>query len=104
MKNRLGRRGVLAAMSALFATGCARLAATGPVSSLFEATESWNKGLHDLLGRRSALAREFSPEYLSPDFRGNGTVDPDSDQYRAHAAAGFAGWQLTVSGLVRNPL
>jgi len=98
------RRGFIAGAAALFVAGCSKLAETGPVSSLLDAAEDWNRGLHDLLGRRKALAREFSLADISPDFRGNGTKDPDSDAYRAHVAAGFAEWRLAVSGLVEQPL
>jgi DMSO/TMAO reductase YedYZ molybdopterin-dependent catalytic subunit len=99
------RRSILAGMTALLAGGCSKLAQTGPGSSLLEATESWNKSLHDLLGRnRGALAREFSPADISPTFRGNGSTDPDNRDYRAHVAANFADWKLTVGGLVRIPL
>ena len=100
------RRGVLAGIGALFVGACSKLAGTGPVSSLLDAAEGWNKGLHDLLGRRTALAREFSPADISPFFRGNGTIDPREDayNYKAHAAAGFADWRLQVTGLVETPL
>ena len=104
MSGNIGRRGVLAGMAALFATGCSKVADSGPGSALLKATENWNRNLHDLLGRRTALAREYDPKFISPDFRGNGTTDPDSDDYRAHSSAGFADWRLAVTGLVKTPL
>ena len=104
MSGNIGRRGVLAGMAALFATGCSKVADSGPGSALLKATENWNRNLHDLLGRRTALAREYDPKFISPDFRGNGTTDPDSDDYRAHSSAGFADWRLAVTGLVQTRL
>ena len=98
------RRGVLVGLGALFAGGCSRLAETRPVASLLDAAEGWNQGLHDLLGRRTALAREFSPDQISPYFRGNGTTEPDSAEYQAQQQAGFADWRLSVTGLVATPL
>ncbi len=98
------RRGVLAGAAALFAAGCSKLGDSGPVGALLGSANGWNKGLHDLLGRRKSLAREFSPADISPDFRGNGSIDPDSAEYRAHSAAGFADWKLSVTGLVQNNL
>ena len=53
---------------------------------------------------RDALAREFTRADLSPVFRSNGTKLPDGAAYAAHAAAGFADWRITVSGLVARPL
>ena len=98
------RRGFLAGIGALFVAGCSRVAENWPVSSLLEAAEGWNRNLHDLLGRRTALAREFSLADISPDFRGNGTTDPDSETYESLKLDRFAGWKVEVSGLVENPL
>jgi DMSO/TMAO reductase YedYZ molybdopterin-dependent catalytic subunit len=88
----------------LFAAGCSKLADSGPVSTLIHSVEEWNRDLHNLLGRRSALAREFSPEHISPTFRGNGTTQPTGEAYAAHQLAGFADWKLTVTGLVDQEL
>src|SRR5690606_15501598 len=88
------RRGVLAGIGALLVGACSRAAQTEPVASLLHAAEKWNLGLHDMLGRRTALAREFSKDDVSPYFRGNGTTDPAEAAYKAHAASGFADWRL----------
>jgi len=100
----LPRRGVLAGLAALVVAGCSRIAASGPGASLLGAVEGWNRGLHDWLGRRTSLAREFSLEDISPTFRGNGTVAPDGAFYRHHRDTGFRLWTLTVTGLVERPL
>ena len=49
------------------------------------------------------MAQEFSPADLAPDFRSNGTSDPDNPQYEAMVANGFADYQLKVEGLVEKP-
>jgi DMSO/TMAO reductase YedYZ molybdopterin-dependent catalytic subunit len=98
------RRGVLAGIGALFVGACSKIAESGPGSSLLEAAEKWNLGLHDFLGRRTALAREFAKADVSPFFRGNGTTDPTEAAYKAQAAAGFADWKLSVTGLVNTTL
>jgi len=98
------RRSVLAGLAALFVGACSKIAESGPGRSLLDAAEKWNLGLHDLLGRRTALAREFPKEDISPSFRGNGTTDPKEAAYKAYAAAGFADWRLSVTGLVNTSL
>ena len=98
------RRGVLAGLAALFAGGCSRIAGSKPGAALLEAVEGWNRDIHDLLGRRTALAREFSKSDISPFFRGNGTTDPATDAYARHQASGFAEWRLDIGGLVERPL
>ena len=40
---------------------------------------------------------------MSPEFRTNGNTEARSPEWRAHAAAGFAGWRLRVDGLVEAP-
>ncbi|HSG34459.1 MAG TPA: molybdopterin-binding protein [Sphingomonadaceae bacterium] len=98
------RRHLLAGLGAFVVAGCSKIADSGPGSSLLKAAQGWNESLHDLLGRRTALAREFAPADISPFFRGNGTVNPQGEEYQAQAAAGFADWRLSVSGLVATPL
>ena len=50
------------------------------------------------------MAREFSEADISPNFRANGSTDPDDADYRAQAASGFADWKLKIGGLVETPM
>jgi DMSO/TMAO reductase YedYZ molybdopterin-dependent catalytic subunit len=98
------RRNVLAGLGASLVAGCSKVGGSEPMQKLFGLADSWHKGFQRTLGGRDALAREFSPADISPYFRGNGTLDPGTDSYAAHQAAGFADWRLGVSGLVDKPL
>ncbi len=49
------------------------------------------------------LAPEYTEADLSPQFRANGSTSPDSPEYVALSANGFADWKLKVDGLVENP-
>lgn len=100
----VGRRGVLAGMAALLASGCSKVADSKAGSSLLSAAENWHKGAHRLLNGRDTLVREYDVEDISPFFRGNGSTDPSNGDYQAQAAANFADWRLEVRGLVDNPL
>src|SRR5689334_5694143 len=55
-----------------------------------------------LLG--NALAPEYTDADISPDFRANGTTDPDDDDYRALSKNNFAEWKLQIGGLVAKPM
>jgi DMSO/TMAO reductase YedYZ molybdopterin-dependent catalytic subunit len=57
-----------------------------------------------LLGGNQTLAREDSEAELSPQFRANGTLDPDDDDYQELASKQFVDWRLEVTGLVDRPL
>lgn len=94
----------MAGLAAFFTGACSKVANSNAGASLLGAVENWNRGLHDLLGRRSALAPEYAPEDISPFFRGNGTTQPASAEYEAHQASAFADWQLEVLGIVERPL
>jgi DMSO/TMAO reductase YedYZ molybdopterin-dependent catalytic subunit len=98
------RRSVLAGMAALFTAGCSKIGDSKAFAGLVDGAEKLHRGAHRLIGGRRPMAREFTLADLSPDFRGNGNKDIDSDAYRAHVASGFADWRLEVRGLVDKPL
>jgi len=98
------RRSLLAGLAALFTAGCSKIGDSKAFAGLVDGAEKLHRGAHRLIGGRRPMAREFSLADVSPDFRGNGNKDIDTDEYRAHVAAGFAGWRLEVRGLVDRPL
>lgn len=98
------RRSLLAGLAALLTSGCSKLAHKEPLATLLTGAEEWNRNLHNLLGRRTALAREYSRADISPFFRGNGSVDVPTAHYRDHVANHFTDWRLAVTGLVKYPL
>jgi len=83
--------------------GCDRLSASPWGAGVLETGEILTRWVQRALTVRGALAREFPESARSPVFPGNGTVEPDSDAYRAMAANGFADWRLEVGGLVERP-
>lgn len=92
----------LAGVGTLALAGCQRLSQTEWFPKLLGAGEAASEGAAHLLARR-AMAEEFPPSALSPDFRSNGTAMPASDAYRALLASGFADYRLDVGGLVERP-
>jgi DMSO/TMAO reductase YedYZ molybdopterin-dependent catalytic subunit len=52
---------------------------------------------------RHALAREFPRSMISEKPFGN-AVDPPTDEFKRHQAAGFRDWRLVVDGMVDHPL
>jgi DMSO/TMAO reductase YedYZ molybdopterin-dependent catalytic subunit len=96
-------RVTLGAAASLLLAGCEKLSRTEWFPRLLASGESLNQKVHGVLGGRRAMAQEFSPADLSPDFRSNGTSVPDTPQYQAMAANGFTDYQLKVEGLVEKP-
>lgn len=96
-------RGLAAASTALLA-GCDDLADQPWVKGILDAAEPLTEAAQRALLSPTALAREFTEADISPDFRANGTTDPDDESYKQHAANGFADWKLAVGGLVEEPL
>ena len=83
--------------------GCDRLIENEHVRSVLGRTEILTRWFQGLIGSRQALAPTYTEADLSPSFRGNGTIDPDDDDYQELAAKNFEDWQLEVGGLVQNP-
>ena len=98
------RRNVVAGLAAALTAGCTKIGKTDTFAGLVDGAEKLHRGSQRLLGGGQPLAREFSISDISPEFRGNGNTEIDSDAYRAHVAAGFADWVLEVRGLVERPL
>jgi DMSO/TMAO reductase YedYZ molybdopterin-dependent catalytic subunit len=93
----------LTSAAGLALASCDKLTQSPAVNSSLDGAETLNRRLHGLLVGRSALAREYDAKSISPDFRANGTTNPDSEDYQALVANGFADWRLQVGGLVERP-
>ncbi|HEX8011733.1 MAG TPA: molybdopterin-binding protein [Casimicrobiaceae bacterium] len=93
----------LGAVGALSLSGCEALSRSEWFPKVLGAGETLSMGAQRLLLPRKAMAQEFSPADLSPQFRSNGTAMPNSRPYRALAAAGFDDYRLEVGGLVERP-
>lgn len=83
--------------------GCDHLAEAPSFERIVFDSGAWlNYRVQRLLGSE-ALAREFDPSQMSPDFRTNGNTTADTPEYQQHLAENFANWRLTVGGLVTTP-
>jgi len=98
------RRGFIAGLGALWVAGCNKVADSDAGAKLLSAAQDWHESAHRLLNNRKALAPEYHRSAVSPTFRGNGSTDPQNDDYPRHAAEGFSNWQLEVRGLVETPM
>jgi DMSO/TMAO reductase YedYZ molybdopterin-dependent catalytic subunit len=91
------------AAGTLLLGGCDRLSQTEQVKNVLAGAERLTARVQHLVTGDASLAREYTEADLSPDFRGNGTVEPDDDDYQELARKGFAGWRLEIGGLVARP-
>ncbi len=98
------RRNLIVLGGAGLVAGCDAIGRDSTARAILGGGESAHYGLQRLITDRTALAREFRPEQRSPVFRVNGTANPDTPEYNAHAASRFANWRLRVDGLVARPL
>ena len=96
-------RGAGASLGAALLAGCDRIATDPGVVKVLSSAEVLNRRIQRVFGRE-ALAREFTRADITDTFKANGTIFPPDADYKAHAAAGFANWVLTVDGLVETPL
>jgi DMSO/TMAO reductase YedYZ molybdopterin-dependent catalytic subunit len=102
------RRQMLERFAALVAAiplaGCDKLTRAPWFTRLLDAAEPLNHAVQRLVSPATSMAREFTTADLSPEFRSNGTDDPDDQHYQALADGDFADWRLEVNGLVQHPL
>jgi DMSO/TMAO reductase YedYZ molybdopterin-dependent catalytic subunit len=92
----------LSMASAAAIAGCDRISRSSWAPGLLRSGELANRGAQRAVTSKKALAQEFSESDLSPEFRSNGTSNPEDDAYQRSAAAGFADWKLRVDGLVES--
>ena len=93
----------LAIGSGALLSGCDRLGESQGFRNLLTLGERGNFAIQRSLQDRMGLAREFSPEQMSPVFRANGTRMPEGSAYADHVSSNFANWRLVIDGLVARP-
>jgi DMSO/TMAO reductase YedYZ molybdopterin-dependent catalytic subunit len=98
----LGR--LLAATSAALLAGCDAASRSSWFPKVLGVGERASRTAQRLASSRRSMAQEFSAADLSPQFRSNGTANPDDAEYQALAANQFADWRLVIDGLVQQPL
>ncbi len=103
----ISRRALIGSLTASAATllaGCDRLGADPLFQKILFSAENMHQWTQRALQDRNALAKEFRPDQMSPFFRGNGTLNPNTEAYKAVWRTGFESWRLQVDGLVARPL
>lgn len=98
----LARAGAAAATTLL--SGCTSLSQKAWVADLLGEVEKLTLRAQRLFAGHHALAPEYTKADIAPVFRANGTLDPGTADYQAHAANGFRDWRIEVGGLVERPL
>jgi DMSO/TMAO reductase YedYZ molybdopterin-dependent catalytic subunit len=96
-------RALLAGGGASLLAGCDALSNSGRFVDLLSLAEPLNiRAQRALSGAR--LAQEFPASMIAPTFRANGSLHPQTPEYRALQAGGFRDYRLQVVGLVERPL
>lgn len=94
---------LLTASGSLLLAGCDRLSQSEWFPKVLSSAEKLTQAAQKLIVPRRAMAQEFSPADISPEFRSNGTANPNNPVYQALAANGFDEYRLKISGLVEHP-
>ena len=90
-------------VSASLLAGCDALSQSGWFRRVLGSAEHLNAGVQRVAAPPASMAQEFTEADLSPDFRSNGTSNPENPEYQALRADNFARWRLVVDGLVESP-
>ena len=81
----------------LLLSGCDKLAEQPGFRKILFSGETLNRGLQRALMDRQALAREFRPDQMSPNFRVNGNPNPNTPDYNRHLGENFANFALQAT-------
>lgn len=102
------RRNILKALvgagGLLTLTGCDRLSRTTWFTDVLGSGETLSNVAQHAITPRKGMAREFAREDISPQFRQNGSTNPQTSEYRELAANNFRGYVLKVGGRVKKPM
>ncbi|MDO9338683.1 MAG: molybdopterin-binding protein [Caulobacter sp.] len=96
--------GALTGLAGAGLAGCDQITASPAVNDTLNGMEGLTFHAQRLLLGRDALAREYPASAISPDFKANGSTNPDNEDYQQHLADGFKAWRLEIGGLVERPL
>jgi len=83
-------------------SGCDPLSRSKDFHGLLRGGEALTMSAQRALMAGQPLAREFSERDISRIFKANGTKDPGTPEYQAHADAAFSNWRLRIDGLVEQ--
>src|SRR5260221_6208927 len=92
-----------AGVTTLLLGACDKLSESTWFPRILDSAEAVTKRVQRAITGSQALAREFSEADLSPEFKSNGTQDPDDATYQKLAKNGFKDWRPEVAGLVGRP-
>lgn len=93
-----------ASLAGLWLSACDRLTGNAGFMGFIGSAENLSRQVQRAVTDRGALAREFPPAEISPDFRPNGTRSPTDAEYVALRDSGFADYRLVIDGLVERPM
>ncbi|MFD0985586.1 molybdopterin-binding protein [Methyloligella solikamskensis] len=93
-----------AVMGTLLLGGCDELSRNDTVKRILASAEGLTETVQRALLTPESLAREYAPEDISPDFKANGSTNPQTPDYLKLAQNDFKDWRLKVGGLVETPL
>jgi DMSO/TMAO reductase YedYZ molybdopterin-dependent catalytic subunit len=88
----------------LLLSGCYDLSQKLWFTNILGSVEHLTERAQHLFAGPRDLAPEFTKADIAPSFRANGTLDPGTPEYAAHATKNFADWRIAVDGLVEHPL
>ena len=96
--------GAAATLAAAVTAACDQVTRSPTVQQALRMAEGLTRRAQRLILPRQALAPTYGRADISPDFRPNGSNDPQASDYLALKAGGFADYRLVVDGLVERPL
>jgi DMSO/TMAO reductase YedYZ molybdopterin-dependent catalytic subunit len=103
MRRRQFLKGTLGAASLVALAGCDNLTQSSWFPSVLGMAEKVTDRVQRAITPAQALAKEYTEADLSAVFPANGNTDPGTQDYEHMLRDHFAGWEVTIDGLVSTP-
>ena len=96
-------RGLLAGSGAALLAGCDKLNESPAFKALLAKADAPTEHALQALTPDDALAEEFTEAHISPVFKANGSINPQTPEYLALVQNDFADFRLRIGGRVAAP-
>ena len=97
-------KGVAGTAGLVALAGCDNLTQSGWFPGVLNKAEKLTELAQRAVTPANAMAREYSEVDISKVFPANGNTDPGTQDYDDMLRNNFAGWEVTINGLVSKPM
>lgn len=97
-------KGTIGAASLVALAGCDNLTQSSWFPGILQKAQGLTETAQRAITPANAMAKEYNEADISALFPANGNTDPGTPEYADMAQSNFAGWDVSIDGLVKTPM